>query len=74
VNHRMKLKKIIAVLLILIAVGIFLPYAFLTLLFEYPDVQHHSTGDNKSAIVWFAIVMLGLPLLAAYILLGQKKI
>jgi hypothetical protein len=69
----MKIEKIIAVLLIVITVGIFIPYAFLTLLFEYPDVQSHSKVNNTAAIVWFAIVMLGLPLLASYILLDKKK-
>ncbi len=69
----MKVEKIIAILLILTTVGIFIPYAFLTLLFEYPDMQHHGKGSNTAAIAWFIVVMMGLPLLAAYILLGQKK-
>lgn len=70
---KMKLEKIIGILLIAITVGIFIPYAFLTLLFEYPNVQTHTNVGYKSAIAWFAIVMLGLPLLAAYILLEKKE-
>lgn len=69
----MKIEKIIAVLLIIITVGIFIPYIFLTLLFEYPDVQSHSKAGNAGAIGWFAVVMIGLPLLASYILLDKKK-
>ncbi len=68
----MKLEKIVAILLVGITVGIFIPYAFLTLLFEYPNMQTHTNAGYKSAIAWFAVVMLGLPILAAYILLEKK--
>jgi len=69
----MKIEKIIAVLLIIITVGIFVPYTFLTLLFEFPDMQSHTKVDHTTVIAWFAVVILGLPLLAAYILLDKKK-
>ncbi len=76
----MKQEKTIGVLLILGAVGVFIPYTILTIIFEYPDILREDTGviltkfhKGGSGLIftWWAFAILGLPLLIAYILIGQ---
>ncbi|MDQ3015270.1 MAG: DUF4386 domain-containing protein [Bacteroidota bacterium] len=73
--------KAIGKLLILGAVAVFIPYTLLTIIFEYPDILRQETsviltkfydGGSKLIWTWFAFAVAGLPLLPAYILLGQK--
>ena len=60
---------------------LFIPYSILSATFEYPMVLRQDTGvilqkfhDGGAALIWtwWAFAMVGLPLLPAYILLGQK--
>ncbi len=77
----MKTNKIIGGLLITGAIAVFIPYTLLTIIFEYPDILRQNTaviltkfheGGNKLIWTWFAFAMTGLPLLPAYIMIGQK--
>lgn len=71
----------IGYLLILGAIGVFIPYTILTITFEYPDILRKDTGiiltkfyegGNSLIWTWWAFAILGLPLLEAYIFIGQK--
>lgn len=76
-----KTEKNIGTLFIIGAVLLFIPYTILTIIFDYPDIlredaaevltQFHAGGASLIA-VWWLFAMVGLPLLPAYILLGQK--
>ncbi len=53
----------------------------LTIIFEYPDILRQDTatiltkfheGGNRLIWTWFAFAITGIPLLPAYIMLGQK--
>lgn len=77
----MKTEKAIGWLLIAGAAGVFIPYTILTIIFEYPDILRQDTaiiltkfyeGGNKLIGTWFAFALLGLPLVPAYIRIGQK--
>lgn len=77
----MKTEKIIGILLILGAIGILVPYTILTIIFDYPNILRQETGiiltkfhegGNRLIWTWWAFAILGLPLLEAYVLLGQK--
>ena len=77
----MKLEKIAGALMIIAAIGVFIPYTILTIIFEYPDILRQDTGiiltkfhDGGSRLIftWFAFAIAGVPLLPAYILIGQK--
>ena len=73
--------KTIGWLLVGGAVLLFLPYTALTVVFDYPDILREEAGviltkfneGGKPLIwTWFAFAMVGIPLLPAYVLLGQK--
>jgi hypothetical protein len=77
----MKPEKTIGLLLIAGAIGVFIPYTILTMTFEYPLILRQDTGtiltkfhNGGSALIltWWSFAILGLPLLIAYILIGQK--
>lgn len=77
----MKLEKIIGVLLIIGAIGVLIPYTILTIIFDYPNILRQDTGviltkfhygGNVLIWTWWAFAILGLPLLQAYVLIGQK--
>ncbi|MES1181733.1 MAG: DUF4386 domain-containing protein [Flavobacterium sp.] len=77
----MKYEKTIGWLLIAGAVGVFIPYTLLTIIFEYPDILRQPTNiiltkfheeGNKLIGTWFAFAIAGIPLIPAYILIGQK--
>ena len=77
----MKTEKAIGYLMILGAIGVFVPYTMLTITFNYPDILRQESGtvltkfhEGSSPLIytWFAFALLGLPLLAAYSLIGQK--
>jgi hypothetical protein len=77
----MRNEKAIGLLLILGAVGVFIPYAILTIIFDYPDILRQDPGfiltkfhDGGASLifVWFLFALLGIPLIIAYILIGQK--
>jgi hypothetical protein len=77
----MKKEKAIGILLITGAIGVFIPYTILTMTFEYPDILRQEPGtiltkfhDGGSSLIltWWTFAILGLPLLIAYIIIGQK--
>jgi hypothetical protein len=77
----MKTYKTIGWLFITGAVALFIPYTVLTIIFEYPDILRQDTsvilqkfhdGGNTLIWTWFAFAITGIPLLPAYILLGQN--
>jgi hypothetical protein len=68
-------------LLIIGSAALLIPYTLLTIIFEYPDVlrqdvgtvltKFHSGGSTLIA-TWFAFAIAGIPLIPAYIMIGQK--
>lgn len=77
----MKTEKSIGWLLIAGAAGVFIPYTVLTMIFEYPEILRQETGviltkfnEGGSRLIWtwFAFALIGLPLVPAYIRIGQK--
>ena len=76
----MKSEKKIGWLFIVGTIGVFIPYTILTMTFEYPDILRQDTGviltkfhEGGSSLIftWWAFAILGLPLLIAYIKIGQ---
>jgi hypothetical protein len=74
--------KIIGILLVAGATALLIPYTVLTMIFEYPDILRNDTatiltkfheGGNRLIWTWFAFAITGIPLIPAYILLGQKS-
>lgn len=63
------------------AVALLIPYTMLTMRFDYPDILRKDTasvlkrfyeGGNSLIWTWFAFAVTGLPLIPAYIMMGQK--
>ncbi len=76
----MKAEKTIGWLLIAGAVGVLIPYTILTIIFEDPDILRQDAGivltkfhEGGSPLIftWWAFALLGLPLLIAYIKIGE---
>lgn len=77
----MNTNKVIGGLFIAGAIALFIPYNILIVIFEYPDILRQPTaiilskfndGGDSLIWTWFAFAITGIPLLPAYILLGQK--
>ncbi len=77
----MNIEKQIGGLLIAGAIGVLIPYTILTITFDYPDILRQDTatiltqfhnGGGSLILTWWAFALLGLPLLVAYVLIGQK--
>src|SRR5688500_11576705 len=77
----MRVNKITGLLFIAGAIALFIPYTALTIIFDYPDILRRDAasvltkfqeGGSVLIFTWFAFAMTGIPLLPAYILLGQK--
>lgn len=77
----MRTEKIIGILLILGAFGVFIPYTILTIIFDYPDILRQDpgfiltkfhAGGASLILIWFLFAFLAIPLIIAYILIGQK--
>ena len=73
--------KTIGILLIASAIALLIPYTILTIIFEYPVILRQDTGTiltkfyqggNSLIWTWFAFAITGIPLLPAYIMIGQK--
>ena len=78
---KMKTEKVTGYLLLAGAVGVFIPYTILTITFDYPGVLRQETsiilrqfyeGGTPLIFTWLAFALLGLPLLVAYSLIGQR--
>ena len=76
-----KTDKTIGNLLILAGIALFIPYSILSATFEYPVILRQDVGviltkfhagGNSLIWTWWAFAMVGLPLLPAYVLIGQK--
>ena len=76
-----KSAKAIGLLLMIGGILLLVPYNLLTLTFDYPNILRAETGAiltrfhaGGTALIWtwWAFAMVGLPLLPAYILLGQQ--
>ena len=74
-------KKLLVYPYILGAVGVFIPYTILTIIFDYPDILREDAGviltrfyegGASLILVWFLFAILGLPLILAYVSIGQK--
>ena len=77
----MKNEKAIGLLLIMGAIGVFIPYTILTITFDYPDIlrqdpgiilSRFQDGGSRLILTWWSFAILGIPLLIGYILIGQK--
>jgi Domain of unknown function (DUF4386) len=77
----MKIDKSIGGLFLAGAIALFIPYTMLAIIFDYPDILRQDTatilvkfheGGSRLIWTWFAFAITGVPLLPAYILLGQK--
>lgn len=77
----MKTEKTIGILLLIGAIGVLVPYTILTITFDYPHILRQDpgtiltafrNGHNSLIWTWWAFAILGLPLLEAIILIGQK--
>jgi len=77
----MKGNKIIGILFILGAIGVFVPYTMLTIIFNYPDILREepeivlrafNEGGPSLIFTWLAFALMGFPLLVGYALLGKK--
>jgi len=73
--------KTIGVLLVAGAIALLIPYTLLTIIFEYPVILRQETGTiltkfqaggSRLIWTWFAFAITGIPLIPAYILLGQE--
>jgi len=73
-------EKTIGLLLITGAVGVLIPYTILTIIFDYPNILRQDpaiiltrfhAGGSSLILTWWAFAILGLPLLIAYIQIGQ---
>lgn len=80
-NTTFKTEKTIGILLIVSGILLFIPYTILSITFEYPQILRQDIGfvlnkfhDGGNALIWtwWTFAMVGLPLLPAYVLLGQK--
>lgn len=77
----MKIEKLIGSFIITGAVGVFIPYTILTIIFEYPVILRQDTatiltkfheGGNRLIFTWLTFALAGIPLLPAYIMMGKK--
>lgn len=77
----MKPTKSAGILLIVGAIGVFIPYTILTITFHYPDIlrekpgivlEQFEAGGASLIFTWLAFALLGLPLLVAYVLIGKQ--
>lgn len=77
----MKNEKAIGIVLILGAIGVFIPYTILTITFNYPDIlredpaivlREFHKGGAALISTWLAFALMGLPLLIGYSLLGKR--
>lgn len=74
-------QKTTGILLITGAIALLIPYTILTIIFHYPDILREDAssiltkfheGGNTLIWTWFVFAVTGLPLIPAYILLGQE--
>ncbi len=73
--------KIIGFLLIVSSIALLVPYTTLTMIFDYPNILRFDTatiltrfheGGPSLIWTWFAFAITGVPLIPAYVMLGQQ--
>ena len=76
-----KTEKVIGLCLLLGSILLLIPYTILVVRFDYPDILRQPTGEiltrfhqGGSGLIftWLAFALVGLPLLEAVVLIGQK--
>lgn len=77
----MNRNKVIGMLFVVGAIGVFVPYSILTIIFDYPDIlrqdpavilgRFYDAGPNL-IYTWLAFALLGMPLVVGYAILGKK--
>lgn len=74
-------QKATGLLLVTGAVAVLIPYTLLTVIFAYPSVLRQDTatvltkfheGGSRLIWTWFAFAITGLPLIPAYVFIGQR--
>lgn len=77
----MKTDRSTGLLFILGALGVFVPYTVLTIIFDYPDILRQDAGivltrfyqgGSSLILTWWLFAILGLPMLVAYLQLGKR--
>jgi len=77
----MRTEKIIGLSLIIGAILLFVPYTILAVIFDYPQILREDTGliltkfyngGTPLIFVWWLFAIVGLPIIEAYVLIGQK--
>jgi hypothetical protein len=77
----MRREKAIGIFFTMGAIGVFIPYTMLTIIFNYPEVlrqepamvlKQFNDGGSTLIFTWLAFALFGLPLLIAYSLLGKQ--
>lgn len=80
-NTNFNTQKATGILLITGAIALLVPYTLLTMIFNYPDILRQDTatiltrfheGGRPLIWTWFAFAITGLPLIPAYIFIGQR--
>ncbi len=73
--------RTIGLLFLIGALLLFLPYTALTITFDYPGILRQDIGEILTRfhgggapliLTWWAFALVGLPLLSAYVMLGQR--
>lgn len=73
-------QKTAGILLVLSATALLVPYTVLTMIFDYPNILRQDAGAILTKFyaggpqliwTWFAFAATGLPLIPAYIMIGQ---
>ncbi|MEJ1240967.1 DUF4386 domain-containing protein [Chryseolinea sp. T2] len=80
-ERELRQQKAIGILLISGAVALLIPYTILTITFEYPDILRKDTatvltkfhqGGVRLIWTWFAFAITGIPLIPAFVMMGQR--
>lgn len=80
-KHAQPSGRTIGLLLIASAVLLLIPYTALTIIFNYPVILRQDTatvltrfyeGGSALTWTWFAFAIMGIPLIPAYIFMGQR--
>ncbi|MGC3943714.1 MAG: DUF4386 domain-containing protein [Chryseolinea sp.] len=74
-------QKVIGILFVSGSIALLIPYTILTIIFEYPDILRKDTADiltrfheggSQLIWTWFAFAITGIPLIPAFVMLGQR--
>ena len=80
-EKNLRQQKTIGILLISGAIALLVPYTILTMIFEYPDILRKDTAivltkfhERGAQLIWtwFAFAITGIPLIPAFVMMGQR--